>query len=553
MLSTVEILCFAADPLDGSLQLEEDVRKIRRKVGTARHRRALRFDWHLAVRAEDMLDAMMEKRPQIVHFSGHGDGQGLLFLGPDGQPNHVHTDALRTLFEMLGGSVQLVLLSACTSRPQAEAIRDVVGCAIGTVGEIPDEVAITFNAEFYRSIASGYSVQAAYDQACLLLSMKHYDFRKVTVLLVRDDIDASKLVLVSRRNTLRRAGLVTAAAVVLASMIPVNQETPEPAWRGLRLGDCTSAAPVTSAPAAAPGAAAASDDGATATGPAADLARAKALCAAGDYDAAVPLFKRAADAQLPEAMGFLGIAYQSGEGIARDSAEAIEWLRKGATADDTRSMIALSIAYQNGFERGFGVERQPRWAHYWLDKASSEKGSVEAMLNKGLLFLEERKDSAALDWLQRAVAAGSLDAQVEVGHLYEQGHAVRRDLAEAVRWYKRAADAGSPRGMVELGKVHQNGTGGRRDYDAARAWYHRAACAGSADAMYHLGLLHRDGLGIPRDREEAIRWFRRAADAGSPLAEAGLAQLEAERQPRKPRIATLFDGEEARSVPGCAV
>lgn len=552
MLSKVEILCFAADPLDGSLQLEEDVRRIRQKVGTARHRRALRFDWHLAVRAEDMLDAMMEKRPQIVHFSGHGDGQGLLFLGPDGQPNRAHTSALRTLFEMLGGGVQLVLLSACTSRPQAEAIRDVVGCAIGTVGDIPDDVAITFNAEFYRSIASGYSVQAAYDQACLLLSMKHYDYRACTVLLVRDDVDASRLVLVSRRDSLRRVGLAAAAIAVLASMIPVSDAPPPPARAEMRLGDCTSVTPTFSAAVPAP-AAAASDDGATATGPAADLARAKSLCAAGDYAAAVPLFKRAAQAGLPEAMGFLGIAYQSGEGIARDSAEAIERLRDGATAGDPRAMIALSIAYQNGFEQGFGVKRQLRWAHHWLDKAANQKGSVEAMLNKGLLLLEERKDSLALDWFRRAVAAGSLDARVEVGRLYEQGRAVRRDAAEALRWYRMAADSGSPRGMFAVGKVHQNGTGARRDYDQARTWYHRAACAGSPDGMYHLGLLYRDGLGVPRDRDEAVRWFRRAADAGSAVAEASLAQLKEERQPRRPRIATLFGGGESRSVPGCTV
>jgi TPR repeat protein len=548
MLSKVEILCFAADPFDGSLQLAKDVRKIRRKVGGALHHRALKFDWHHAVRPDDMLDALMKQRPQIVHFSGHGDGEGLLLEGADGNPNRVHTDTLRTLFTMLGGGVQVVLLSACTSRPQAEAICDVVGCAIGTRGEIPEDAAITFNAEFYRSIASGYSVQAAYDQARLALEMNHYEFRDITELLVRPDVDASKLVLVSRRAALRAAGLAVAGLAAVLSMIPVDPPS-DPAWKGLSLGDCTSLA---TAPGTTVSTAVAEDDRSGATGPAADLARAKALCRAGDYAAAFELFESAA-AALPEAMGFVGIAYQSGEGVVRDSAEAIEWLRKAASADDERAMNALAIAYQNGFERGFGVERQRRWAHYWLEKAATRLGSVEAMLNQGLLYLEERDDSLALAWFQMAADSGSPDGLVEVGRMHEQGRAVRRDPAGAARLYQRAADAGLARGMFEVGKAYQNGTGVARNLEHARGWYYKGACAGSADAMYHLGLIYRDSLGVPADRDEAVRWFRRAADAGSTVAEASLAQLNAEREPRVPRLLAWFNPPHPDSVPGCTV
>jgi hypothetical protein len=204
-MSKVNILVFAADPLsappDGltpRLRLDEDVREIRQKVRAAEHRDALEFDIRWATRTDDLLQALNEIRPQVVHFSGHGGDQGLVLVAADGHgPHRVDAAVLGQLFDVFRGDIRVVVLSSCFSLPQAEAVAAAVGCAIGTRGEISDEAAITFNAAFYRAIAFGQSLQAAYEQARLALRLEHFAERECPELVVRHDVDPATLVLVS--------------------------------------------------------------------------------------------------------------------------------------------------------------------------------------------------------------------------------------------------------------------------------------------------------------------------------------------------------------------
>jgi hypothetical protein len=229
-MSKVKVLFFAADPLsrppDGReprLLLDEDVREIRVKVRAAEHRDALDFDYRLATRPDDLLQGLNETRPQLVHFSGHGGSQGLMLMDPHGQHAHcVDAVALSQLFRAFRGDIRLVVLNACLSLRQAEAIADVVGCAIGTPGAISDAAAITFGAAFYRAVAFGHSVKAAFDQACTALALSHFTERDCPRLVARRDVDPARIVLVpvdppvAPAKARRTSGLAKRAAVGVA-------------------------------------------------------------------------------------------------------------------------------------------------------------------------------------------------------------------------------------------------------------------------------------------------------------------------------------------------
>ncbi|HEX2078477.1 MAG TPA: CHAT domain-containing protein [Longimicrobium sp.] len=203
-MSKAKVLFFAADPLsappDGHtarLLLDEDVRQIREKVRAAEHRDALEFDLRLAARPDDLLQALNETRPQVVHFSGHGESEGLVLAGANGRgPHVVDAAALGQLFELFRGDIRVVVLNACFSLPQAQAIAASVGCAIGTRSSISDQAAITFGAAFYRAIAFGHSVKMAYDQARTALALEHFDDRQCPELVCRPDVDPARLVLI---------------------------------------------------------------------------------------------------------------------------------------------------------------------------------------------------------------------------------------------------------------------------------------------------------------------------------------------------------------------
>lgn len=228
-MSKVKVLFFAADPLSKPpggraprLLLDEDVREIRRKVREAEHRDALDFDYRLAARPEDLLQALNETPPRVVHFSGHGGSRGLVLMDPQGLgPHHVDAAVLAQLFQAFRGDIRVVVLSACFSLPQAQAIAEVVGCAVGTSGAISDAGAITFGASFYSAVAFGRSVQTAFDQACAALALSHPAERDCPRLIARRGVNPGRIVLVRRRPGLIKlaVGVMALAGAVLGAAV----------------------------------------------------------------------------------------------------------------------------------------------------------------------------------------------------------------------------------------------------------------------------------------------------------------------------------------------
>ncbi|HZG41558.1 MAG TPA: CHAT domain-containing protein [Longimicrobium sp.] len=556
-MSKVKVLFFAADPTSLSpnghprLQLDEEVRQIRKRVDAAVFGNMLDFDWRLATRTRDLQQKLEDTRPRIVHFSGHGGSQGLVLTGADGRtPRPVGTDVLRELFQKDAASIRLVVLTACHSRDQAQAICEVVGCAIGTRDNISDDASITFNAKFYSAIATGRSVQDAFERARVALRLEHPAEGDILELHHRNDVDPGKIVLVTRLRRYARVGVPAAAvaltAALAATLIGEPPTVDGPLSSGVRLGDCTSeGAPRP----AAYRALASSLDAESPSEAATTLARAKSFCRAGNHDSAVAYFKRAADEGEPEAMSFLGIAYLSGEGTARDSVHARQWLDQAAKVKrDPRGMNALAVVYEND-ERMNG---RYYWARHWYREAA-ELGYAEAMRNLARHYRAglgiAKSDSTALKWYRDAVDAGSVDALADIGGMHEQGLDRRSDADEAIRWYRRAAAAGSALGMYAMGRVYQEGIGVPRNHGQARGWFLKSACEGHAPAMNALGVLYERGLGGAADEGEAIGWFRRAAEAGSSEGAENLARL----QPRGVRkVTTLLGRPKPGLPPGCA-
>ncbi|MFL5386140.1 MAG: CHAT domain-containing protein [Longimicrobiaceae bacterium] len=530
-MSKARLLFFAADPISvlqddsqSPLQLDEDMREIQRRVRAATHRDALEFDWRFAARPEDLVQALRETSPQVVHFSGHGGKEGLVLVGHGGDPQPVSAAALKQLFQVFRGRIRLVVLNACLSLSQAKTIAEVVGCAIGTQREISEAAAITFGASFYSAIAFGHSVKTAFEQAVAELGMAHPGEEDCPKLVVREGVDPARLVLVSPPSR-RRAGkavagvALTGAAVVaiinLVDPTPVSLAgQPDCGW-GRGGGPPRMVMDPPRAPSAA------STTGGGSSGGQSDLATAKVFYWAGNHAAALPLFKRAAEAGNPEAMGFLGIVLLRGQGTRPHPDSAIQWLRAAARKRDPRGMTALGTAYQYGQ----GVRLNLYLARHWYHEAADKKGWPEAMRNLASLYRDEGNYDSALLWYRNAAQAGLVDARVDAGRLYEEGRGVSQDLAEAQCLYRTAAEAKSPLGMYAMGRSYQEAIGVSRDYAEARKWYLKGVDEGSAEAMNAMGLLYQNGWGVPRDRAEAIRWYRMARDAGSKVAAGNLIAL----------------------------
>lgn len=159
----MKILILASNPRK-DLNLDREIRDLKEVIKKSRNRRELEVEDALAVRVGELQDLLFRYRPQIVHFCGHGSGQqGLVFEGNDGGEQWVRAEALSDLFRLFAENVGCVLLNACYSEEQANAIVNHIDYVIGMNQEIRDDAAISFSKGFYRALGYECSIEQAYE------------------------------------------------------------------------------------------------------------------------------------------------------------------------------------------------------------------------------------------------------------------------------------------------------------------------------------------------------------------------------------------------------
>ena len=158
------VLLLTADPTDATrLRLGQEQRDIQERLQLARLRDQFAIDSRTSVRSRDISQYILDIHPQIVHFSGHGTEEGELCFENDlGEVQTVTPDALAALFELVSDHVQCVILNACFSEKQAQAIAQHINYVIGMREAIGDQAAIAFASGFYTALGAGKSFREAY-------------------------------------------------------------------------------------------------------------------------------------------------------------------------------------------------------------------------------------------------------------------------------------------------------------------------------------------------------------------------------------------------------
>lgn len=161
--SPYRVLFLAANPSSTSrLRLDREIRAVDESLRRSRYRDQFRLFQQQAARIIDLRRALLDVKPHILHFSGHGAGkEGLLF--DDDQTGYVMVDSsmLANLVK-LSPHIKCVVLNACHSYVQAMAIAQHIPYAIGMEREIGDEAAIQFSQAFYDAIFAGEAIAKAY-------------------------------------------------------------------------------------------------------------------------------------------------------------------------------------------------------------------------------------------------------------------------------------------------------------------------------------------------------------------------------------------------------
>jgi CHAT domain-containing protein len=185
------ILILAANPKGTErLRLDEEVKKIEQGLERSKNRDQFKLVVKWAVTDDDLRRAMLDNEPEIVHFSGHGAGTakgdsardfvidrddetgGLAFEGDSGKTHLISGDALSRLFELCSDHVKCVVLNACYSEVQANAISQHIDYVVGMKKAIGDEAAIKFAVGFYDALGAGRDFEKAFKFGCIAIDLK---------------------------------------------------------------------------------------------------------------------------------------------------------------------------------------------------------------------------------------------------------------------------------------------------------------------------------------------------------------------------------------------
>ncbi|MGR6320352.1 CHAT domain-containing protein [Micromonospora soli] len=196
----LRILYLTSSPL-GDLRVDKEVRNVKEAVRAATHRDMVAIEPMPAATGPDLLDGLTRFRPHVIHFSGHGNESMLSFDG--GTALAVGTTMTAATFvsalQAVDQPPRLVVLNACKSEAQLEALTEVTSAAVGMSDKIKDTAAIRFAARFYAAIAEGQSIASALALSKVDLEIRGISGADLPTLRAASGVDPARLILVKPR------------------------------------------------------------------------------------------------------------------------------------------------------------------------------------------------------------------------------------------------------------------------------------------------------------------------------------------------------------------
>ncbi|MCL4860908.1 MAG: phosphotransferase [Caldilineaceae bacterium] len=189
-----KILFLAANP-SGAVQLKlaHEVRSIREALRKAEARDRFAFAHEPAIRINDLIDHLLEHKPTIVHFSGHGSEAGEIIVEDDrGLAVSLPQESIQRIFAQFtdgNDAIRCVILNACFSEAQARLIAEHVDIVIGITSEIRDDVATRFATTFYSAIGAKTNVHKAFALACESINLNRLKPPDAIHLITRSGVD----------------------------------------------------------------------------------------------------------------------------------------------------------------------------------------------------------------------------------------------------------------------------------------------------------------------------------------------------------------------------
>lgn len=167
-----KILFLAANPSDyARLNIEQESRQIDQVLRQTPFREQFDVRYYFAAQMDDLQLYLLDYQPHIVHFSGHGSKFNEIILEDENKNSYpIKAETLSQLFLILKANIRCVVLNACYSVPQAQAIAQHIDCVVGMPHAVEDATAINFAKAFYRALGFGKNIRDAFELGCVQIN-----------------------------------------------------------------------------------------------------------------------------------------------------------------------------------------------------------------------------------------------------------------------------------------------------------------------------------------------------------------------------------------------
>ncbi|GAB5085725.1 MobP3 family relaxase [Ruminococcus sp. 25CYCFAH16] len=223
-------------------------------------------------------------------------------------------------------------------------------------------------------------------------------------------------------------------------------------------------------------------------------------------------YMRSAKQGQPYASYAVAQMYSKGEYVEHDEKTAQKYYNQalsGFLKLEADGQADDNLFYKIGamYKNGFGTEADMNKAIGYF-KRSAELNNKNGLYEYGKALLLGDKDiPKAMDFLEKAVRLGNLNAKRFLALEYINGEHIEQDIDKGIEMLTECADGGDPLSCFMLGKIYFKGEFVNRDLSRAEK-YLLMADKDSGHACYYLGKLYQEEEKY--DIDKAVEWLEKA-------------------------------------------
>jgi|GEM_PF-1787069 len=142
-------------------------KQVDRAIQASEYRACFTLLKYGAINSKDFRVYLLQKKPQLLHFSGNGQGNhrkpaGILVEDKYGNMKELTAEALEKLLIIFQKTVECVFLNACFSAEVGDLLRKHIPYVIGVLGDVEPTLSIEFAEAFYEALGQGEGVERAF-------------------------------------------------------------------------------------------------------------------------------------------------------------------------------------------------------------------------------------------------------------------------------------------------------------------------------------------------------------------------------------------------------